>query len=190
MHPIDHIKKLVNITPDIEERLLKLMHKGSFRKGETIRGATNLSAYSYYICRGATRQFITVGGKEHTFAFNFADQFIVPSLHALRNHPDTISVEFLEDTDVIYIPQTKVKTILTDESSPDLLFLNTALSRYASALEEKVFIMQALNATERYNWLIEKYPQLPSIASATQIASFLGLTRETLSRIRNNNYIN
>lgn len=48
--------------------------------------------------------------------------------------------------------------------------------------------MQTLNATQRYRWLINRYPRILESATTTQIASYLGLTKETLYRIRNNKY--
>lgn len=69
MHPIEHIKTFAKMTPEIEASLRSLMKEKSFRKGDTIRGAFNLTHYSYYIKRGAARVFVTSGGKEHTLSF-------------------------------------------------------------------------------------------------------------------------
>lgn len=192
MHPIDHIKKYTRMTPEIEEALLGIMRQGSFRKGEIIIGAVNFQTYAYYIMEGAARVFVTVKGKEHTFSFNFEDQFVIPSRQALDGYPDTIAVQFLENTRVIYVPHLKVRDILEESTVvndiPALLYLNAALLRYSSAIEERLYVMQTCNAPERYRWLMEKYPRLQEIATITQIASYLGLTKETLYRIRNNRY--
>lgn len=192
MHPIDHIKTFARLTPKVEEALLSVMRHGTFKKGDIIRGITNLQTYAYFIVEGAARVFVTVNGKEHTFSFNFEDQFVVPSREALNNYPETIAIQFLETTHVIYVPHLKVKDILEESSiiddTPALLFLNAALLRYSSAIEERLYMMQTLSAPERYNWLITKYPRLLEIATVTQIASYLGLTKETLYRIRHNRY--
>ncbi|MFH8142467.1 MAG: Crp/Fnr family transcriptional regulator [Muribaculaceae bacterium] len=192
MHPIDHIKSFARMTPEIEASLRSLMKEQSYKKGDIIRGAINLINYSYYIKRGAARVFVTSGGKEHTLSFSFDDEFIIATQQSLKDDPDTIAIQFLEPTETIYFPHHKIKDNLNDstavETTSSLLFLNAALLRYTSFLEERIYIMQTLNATQRYNWVIKRHPRILETAPATQIASYLGLTKETLYRIRNNRY--
>ena len=192
MHPIDHIKSFARMTPEIEASLRSLMKEQSYKKGDIIRGAINLINYSYYIKRGAARVFVTSGGKEHTLSFSFDDEFIIATQQSLKDDPDTIAIQFLEPTETIYFPHHKIKDNLNDstavETTSSLLFLNAALLRYTSFLEERIYIMQTLNATQRYNWVIKRHPRILETAPATQIASYLGLTKETLYRIRSNRY--
>ena len=192
MHPIDHIKSFARMTPEIEASLRSLMKEQSYKKGDIIRGAINLINYSYYIKRGAARVFVTSGGKEHTLSFSFDDEFIIATQQSLKDDPDTIAIQFLEPTETIYFPHHKIKDNLNDstavETTSSLLFLNAALLRYTSFLEERIYIMQTLNATQRYNCVIKRHQRILETAPATQIASYLGLTKETLYRIRNNRY--
>lgn len=190
MHPIDHIKSFTKLTPEIEATLYGLMCERSFKKGDTIRGAVNLANYSYYVKHGAARVFITIGGKEQTLSFSFDDEFIIATKQSLRAQPDTIAIQFLEPTEIIYLPHLKIKDILTDsiETTSSLLFLNTSLIRYTGFLEERLYVMQNMNATQRYQWVLKRHPRILETATATQIASYLGLTKETLYRIRNNKY--
>lgn len=192
MHPIEHIKTFAKMTPEIEASLRSLMKEKSFRKGDTIRGAFNLTHYSYYIKRGAARVYVTSGGKEHTLSFSFDDEFIIAPQQSIKDNPDTIAIQFLEPTEIIYLAHLKVKDILIDstaiETTSSLLFLNAALIRYTSFLEERIHVMQTLNALQRYQWVIKRHPRILETAPATQIASYLGLTKETLYRIRNHKY--
>lgn len=192
MHPIENIKAFTNITPELEEQLLSIMCRKSFKKGEIIRGAANLATTAYYILNGAARVFTTAGGKEHTHSFSFEDEFIILSKQTIKYQPDTISIQFLENTEVIYVPYVKVKDLLSGTATVDnpaaLVFFNAGLIRYNEFLEERLYAMQILNAREKYNWLITRYPRILESATVTQIASYLGLTKETLYRIRNNKY--
>ena len=112
MLPIDQIKKIARLTPEIEERLMEMMTFARFRKGDIIRGSVNLSASGYYIVQGSARVFVTTQGKELTISFSFDDEYVVPGRNYLKVQPDTISVQFLEDTDVIYIPHNSIKDIM------------------------------------------------------------------------------
>ena len=68
------------------------------------------------------------------------------------------------------------------------MFLNAILYEYAGYLEERLFNLYNASARERYEWVLRRYPRLGEVATTTQIASFLGITKETLYRIRGGKY--
>lgn len=192
MHPIDLIRKFANLTPELEANLRKVMQERVFAKGDVVQGANNLATYAFFIKHGAARFFYTAGGKEHTMSFSFADEFVMLSRHLVRAHPDTVAIHFMEPTLVIFVPHLKVKNLLDDSDAvtdtEGLLFLNATLVHYGMVLEERVDVLQSFNAAERYRWVMKRYPRLEECATTTQIASFLGLTKETLYRIKGGNY--
>ena len=165
-----------------------MMSQERFPKGHIIQSSQMLSAYAFYIVSGAVRLYYTRRGREHTISFAFADQFAVVPRNISRRYADTLAVQFLEPS----IPQQPVRDQLEESGAVDpnegLLFLNTALLHYTDFLEERVDVMQTLSASERYAWALSRFPRLTECASTTQIASFLGLSKETLYRIKNGHY--
>ena len=192
MHPIDHIRKFAKLTSALEANLRKVMREHVFAKGDVVQGVKDLSSYAYFLTKGAARLFYTAGGKEHTFSFAFAGEFVMLSRHVAIAHPDTVAIHFLEPTHVIFVPHLKVKNLLDDydavTDTEGLLFLNVALLHYKQFLEERVDVMQSLSADERYRWVMKRYPRLSECATTTQVASFLGLSKETLYRIKGERY--
>lgn len=189
-HPIEHLKKIFKLSPAQIEQVNTLIVEKQMPKGSFIERSNQLIE-SYYIKKGAARAFYTKDGKEHTIAFAFDDEYLIAKLIS-ANAPMTITVTFLEDTEIIYIPHSKLKETLdniTTEKSPEaLLFFHTALQQYLTYLEERLYVFQSMNAKERYDWVIARYPRLLECATVTQISSFLGLTKETLYRIRSGKY--
>ena len=189
-HPIEHLKKIFKLSPAQIEQVNTLIVEKQMPKGSFIERSNQLIE-SYYIKKGAARAFYTKDGKEHTIAFAFEDEYLIATL-IYANAPMTITVTFLEDTEIIYIPHSKLKETLdniTTEKSPEaLLFFHTALQQYLTYLEERLYVFQSMNAKERYDWVIARYPRLLECATVTQISSFLGLTKETLYRIRSGKY--
>ncbi len=192
MKPLDYIRRFITISPEMEMKLTDMMREHVYRRGDIIKGAVNLSTYAFYIVEGSARLFYTIGGKEHTFSFSFTDEFIMLSRFLIMRHPDTVSIQFLEPTKVLFIPHLKVKDIIREAGiQPDeavILFITTAMSQHMLTLEERMDVLQTLSAEERYRWAITRYPRLTDCATVTQIASFLGVTKETLYRIRAGRY--
>jgi CRP-like cAMP-binding protein len=89
----------------------------------------------------------------------------------------------LEDSELIKLNIEKIKELAqTDLSISNLL--NNLWEEHAIFLEERLYQLQFMNSHERYKVLIKNTPEILQRVSLTDIASFLGLSRETLSRIR------
>ena len=192
-HPIDLIARFTTITPELEAGLRQVMREHFFQKGDVVKGWNNLGSYAYFLTSGSARLFYTTGGKEHTVSFAFQGEFVLIPHTCLDKHSDTLAIEFLAPTHAVFIPHLQVKSML-EESRPaadfeGLLFLNAALFQYCTFLEERVDVMQSKSAEERYRWVLRRYPMLEECATTTQIASFLGVTKETLYRIKNGKYV-
>lgn len=192
MHPIDHIRRFASLTPEIEQRLNEMMRRVDYNRGAVLQGIQTLTNNAFYVEKGATRLYYTRAGREHTISFAFSDQFVVVPRGISENYPDTLAVQVLEPTTLVFVPHQAVRTELQESGAVDtnegILFLNAALIQYNSYLEERVGVMQTFSASERYAWALRRFPRLTECASTTQIASFLGLTKETLYRIKNGRY--
>lgn len=105
------------------------------------------------------------------------------------NKPELPKItEFLEDSHVITIninlfsQPLKIRDITTAQR------INRILLDYSYFLEERIINLQCRSARERYEWVVTRYPRLLQRATLGQIASFLGITQETISRIRSEKY--
>lgn len=187
MHPIDHIKSFARITPAIESRLLDIMTEQQMQRGDTVSG-TAASNYACFIVAGAARVFYTQRGVEHTVNFVFDNQYLVVQQTLLEKHGDTLTIEFLEPSTVIFAPHSQVRDELelsqAVTGTEPVLLVNSALIHYTRHLEEFLTVALTCNARDRYLWAIKKFPRLTKCATLTQIASFLGMTKETLYRLR------
>ena len=191
-HPIDIIKKFALLTEEDELRLRGLMVERSYKRREVVTGTRAIVPFAFYIKNGAARSYFTRNGREYTLAFSFDDQFITLPRH-LVEYDDTFSIEFLEATSVITLPHFKLRDEIIDSNiqvnqADVMLFINTALSQYSRSLEDHLTAILHYSAVERYHWAIEQQPRLLEVATITQIASYLGLTKETLYRIRSGKY--
>ena len=189
-HPIEYLKKIFKLSPERIELVSTMIVEKHMPKGSFIE-RSNQVIETYYIKKGAARAFYTKDGKEHTIAFAFEDEYLLTKGFA-GNKPVQITITFLEDTKIIYIPSSRLKEALdnikTEKSPEAILFFHAGLQQYLTYLEERLYVFQSMSARERYEWVINRYPRLLEYATLTQIASYLGLTKETLYRIRSGKY--
>ncbi|MCM1022341.1 MAG: hypothetical protein NC343_08475 [Muribaculum sp.] len=187
-HPIQTIKKLFRLDAEQLSAIEQLLVEQKFSKGDIIDSEHSLHTQVYYLKRGAARVFHITKGKDNTIQFAFDDEF----LDTRPNSVGTNMVMFMEDSEVVYMPKAGMRNLFSDrepELNPEaIMFLNASLIDRVKNLEERVFYTQHATAVERYNWVINRYPRLLECATITQIASFLGLTKETLYRIRSGKY--
>lgn len=190
---IDHIREHLDITQEMEDRLRMMITETHFRRGETIFSNHDLRSLAFFVRKGSARSFYLHSGREHTYSFTLDDDFItIPMSIANSDDEIIIGIEFMEPTDVMFIPIADMRTIIDNYGESNIAevasYLISILFEYSRTIEERLMVLQSMSATERYQWFTNKYPAILERANLTQIASFLGITKETLYRIRSGKY--
>lgn len=190
--PLEEIRRFVELPEETETRLREAMHTAHFNRGVKLTSTSNLRNNAFYITKGMARVFYILNGKDHTFSFSTENQFLLMTYHILNNEDMVVGIEFLEPTDVIFVSHSEIRTALQSVDATQrhglTAFATTAMFNYTSYLEDRLLMMQNTSAPERYEWLCKKYPKIIERATVTQLASYLGITRETLHRIRAGRY--
>lgn len=147
-----------------------------FRQGEVCR-------HLFYIRNGLVRlYYYSSKGKEITVWFSAEDTLITAIDSFYFHKPTRDYCEALEDLDVYLIPYNQLETLLSNEKGAQTAFyIMYEITRKMAYLIDSIRFQ---TAEERYLSLVSSYPEILQRASLGQIASFLGITQETLSRIR------
>lgn len=185
---IDHLSTQLHLTPLMKERLKSLTTVLKFKKGETLMQENGIRGRFFLIKSGAARIYYLKDGKDITTWFAFEKDLLISirSTFSKQEYPEVI--EFLEDTEVISVRRGTRKEEKDVSNVFIYSFINRILLAYSKFLEERVTILQHKSAKERYEWVVTRYPHLLQRATLGQIASYLGITKETLYRIRSGKY--
>jgi len=143
-----------------------------------------ISKMMFFIEKGCLRTWINNDGKEITTQFFFEGDS-VSSIESFRtNQPSLYSIESLEPCVLQTISQKDFQNII--ESSPELIEeLEEHLFRRLFQSQQLLYSFLKNNPKKRYEELIERHPHIVQRVSQHYIASYLGITSVSLSRIRN-----
>jgi len=157
--------------------------KHQLAKGDFILQPGQRCRHVYFVQSGLLRSFYLKDGDERNVAFSLENSFVT-DLKSLRSEqPTELTIQALEPAVLVSI--TKADLINLYQTSHQIeAFGRRLLETLLEEQEEYASWFQLYSAKERYDLLIQKQPSLVQRLSLGQLASFLGIRRETLSRIR------
>lgn len=155
----------------------------TFKKGSFLLSMDETCKKSYVLESGIARKYYLNDGKEITTELFFKDDIAI-SLHSyVQQIP---SREFIQAITAVSVTVTDYQAFQVLKTQyPVLMELDLMMTEYyAIWLEDRLFQFHTLTATARYVHLLQKQPQIIQYIPLTYIASYLGISLETLSRIR------
>lgn len=152
-------------------------------KGAFILQVGQICQHIFFLQTGLLRSFYTKEGDERNVAFTQENSFAT-DLKSLRSgQPAELSIQALEPSALLRIAKTDLID-LYQQSHQIETFGRRVLEALLEEQEEYASWFTRYSAKERYDLFVQKEPALLQRLSLSQIASFLGIRRETLSRIR------
>ena len=181
---IQKIKSSIQLSAEAEAYLLSISKKKTFSKGTILIRQGQEVYKNYFVTDGCLRSYcIDKNGKEHTLQFAIKNWWISDYIAIHNNELANLTVECLKESEVIEFNAKKLNGILTlfPEYEP---FQRNLLERHIVSLHKRILNQLQLTAAERYGLFLEQYPDIEQYTRNYHIASYLGITQESLSRIR------
>ncbi len=154
----------------------------SLEKGAVLIREGQTHHHVYFLVQGAVRGFYLKEGVEVSTWFAFENE-IVGSFQNYLGNPSKETIVLLEDCRLIGINLSTLRPQV-EKSLPISSFVRRIIEEYTAFLEERLAELQFTNGVDRYHYLLKNEPEIFQRVPLTYIASYLGFTRETLSRIR------
>lgn len=176
-------KTLAPFTDEEWEEALPLFEVIEIAKNDYFNKAGIISDRIGFVKSGLLRSFYNVKGKEATTFFLTPGTIAASLLSFLQRKPAIENIQALEDSELIVINRKNLLS-LYDENWKWQQVGRVLIETYYIKMEHRSISLQNQTAKERYDAFIKEYPQVIKSAPQNQIASFLGIAPETLSRIR------
>ncbi len=185
--PTDFTSYLMNTVglPQIEaEQLSFPLQRMQYEKGAILLKRGEVCKHSFFVEKGLLRSYmLEEDGKEHVIQFAPENWFIVDRSSVYFNDPSESYIEAIEDTEVVFIGEdfmcqaAKVSSIFGR-------YNDKLLHNHIRQMQKRINLLLGATAEKRYLSFIEMYPNLLLRVPQWMIASYLGITPESLSRVR------
>ncbi len=181
---IKKIKSHIQLSVEAEEYLLSISQEKTVPKGSMLIRQGQTVDKIFFVTGGCLRSYsIDKNGKEHTLQFAIKNWWISDYIAIHGDKIATLTVECLTDSKIIEFNAKKIDEILTlfPEYEP---FQRNILERHVVSLHKRILNQLQLSASERYDLFLAQYPDIEQYTRNYYVASYLGITQESLSRIR------
>ncbi|WP_435355383.1 Crp/Fnr family transcriptional regulator [Emticicia sp. SJ17W-69] len=171
-----------------EEKLLidAAFKRKHLRKRQYLLQEGDVCKYMSFFIKGSGRMYaVNDKGQEHTVRFGIENWWLGDFESYNFNTPSLYNIEVLEDSDVLMIEHIKMQRLIATIPAIDLM-IKEIDRKGTVATQKRIHSSISLSAEERYDSLINMYPEFLNRFSQSMIASYLGISPETLSRIRKN----
>lgn len=174
---------VARLSPESEEAFLNTVEKRQIEKKQLLQAEGTVCNDVYFIEKGIARTFYYRDGKDITYWLAAENEFVGAMGSFFSRKPSNKQVETLEDCILWVFNYHKLEKLCA--SAHEFEHMGRAFANYGiTLLEEKFDNSHFLSARQRYAILLEKNPTVLTRVPLGMIASYLGVTQETLSRIR------
>lgn len=184
---LKHISQHVTLSDQEKENLSSTLVYKKFRKRQYLLQEGTLCTYDYFVISGCLRQYeVSENGRENTVQFAFENWWISDWYSMIHTQPSVYNIEALENSEVFMIEKNRLEQLFIEIPALETYFRKILLQAFIS-LQKRILFLQK-PAEERYQEFVKRYGWFEQRLSQQHIASFLGITRETLSRLKGQQY--
>lgn len=180
---LQHIKQFYPLSQTAQQALYSCFQQKIMRKNELLLQEGKTCRYLYFVEKGALRGFYNLEGKEITHWFGFENDFVTSFHSFITQTPAVENIQLLESCTLWSIAKDDLTALLNQHQEIERL-LRIAYEKYYIRLEERFVNAQFKTAAERYENLLQYTPHILERVPLGCVASYLGISQETLSRIR------
>lgn len=181
-----HVTEKVALSPEEKELISTFFTPKKLRKKQYLLQADDVCRYMAFVEKGLLRSYtVDDKGNEHMIQFAWEGWWISDTYSFLSEEPAAYNIDAIEDSELLLLSLDHFEEMTLQvpimERYFRILFQNNIISK-----ERRLVSSITYSAEEKYVKLAESNPQLIQRIPQNLIASYLGITPETLSRIRKN----
>jgi CRP-like cAMP-binding protein len=180
---LNYLSNIIAISKELEAELNSISREIHIPKNTILVNERERCRNLYFIKKGLARGYYYEENKEITHWFAQENEFATSFYSFITVEPSPETIETLEDCELIQISHADLQDLY--KKFPETERIGRIITeKYYIKLEERFLNQRIRSAKDKYLQLLEKNPKLLNRAALGQIASYLGIAQETLSRAR------
>lgn len=182
---IDHFQSYLPLTEAEQQLILGRVQHRNIKRRQMILQEGFVCRHYTFVVKGCFKMYaVDERGIEHNIQFAAENDWIadIGSFHSMK--PSMLFIEAVEPSEIIQIEQQDLYFLYINIPKLDRIFKVIVENKYVE-LQNRILQNISSTADQRYLNFLEQYPKLASRLPNVQIASYLGITPEFLSKIRN-----
>lgn len=179
----EHFEKYIRLSENLKAELFKRLKPVNFKKGEMVLDAGRVCTTSYFIQQGLLRAYFLKDGREVSEFFCTAGEWANSPKSFMQRTTDIYYLDALEDT-TAYALHVNDLVYLFDQFPEMERYARLSMGTVFGLLLERMTSMRFTSAVEKYEHFKIVYADIHARIPLGMVASYLGITQETLSRIR------
>ncbi len=184
LHFTEYIRSNLPLNDKQMEQLCHRSKVLEVKRGDFLLRQGETCTHRLFVERGSVREyFIDERGREHLLLFAVEGWFLMNVESVFFGKPSSYFIQATEDSRILLLNEQQVQT-LGGEDCTFAAFSKNLLSEHIQTLQRRITSLQSDTAEERYLHFVATYPEIMLRVPQTMVASFLGITPESLSRIR------
>lgn len=178
-----HFESYIKVSDALKSELTNRVHLVSFKKGELIHDADKVCTKSYFIHKGLMRGYFIKEGKEISEYFPAEGEWCNSPRSFMTRKPDIYYIDTLEDTQAFFLHVNDLGYLF--DHFPEMeRYSRLSMGTVFGHFMERITSLRFTTAQEKYQHFMETYHDIHHRIPLGMVASYLGITQETLSRIR------
>lgn len=179
-----YLKTKASISETEFQGLIKKVEFRDIAKGEVLLRPGEVGKYSFFVEKGILRSYaIDLVGKEHIIQFGTESWIVADRSSAFFNEPSDLFIDAIEESTVALIDSDFIN-LASEISTTFRNYNQIALQNHIRHQQKRISLLLSADAEARYLNFIKLYPNLAKRVPQWMIASYLGITPESLSRVR------
>ncbi len=181
---LNNINQKVNLTKDEESILISRLKQRTYLKGHFIAQEGDVYRYQTFVISGIVRTFyLDENGHEHVVSFGIENWWVGDICSFTTQTPAEYNTQCLEKTTVLQISYEAMEQLYKDIPKLERYFRIVIQKAYGN-VTKRIVRNHSMSAKERYHLFTSSYPEFTQRVPQYMIASYLGITKEFLSRMR------